>query len=120
MASTNVTTPPRSGRFDLCSFFAAVDIQNLRFEISDADYARLSFVATKHFRAERWRDARVVEDVISRLLGFGHRRGFGPGRVLFDLAASVGDYPVELFARRDAARSEEHTPELPVTFLYLV
>src|SRR5919199_3231830 len=26
MASTNVTTPPRSGRFDLCSFLVAVDI----------------------------------------------------------------------------------------------
>src|SRR5215213_4462311 len=30
MASTNVTTPPRSGRFDLCSFLVAVDILLLK------------------------------------------------------------------------------------------
>src|SRR5215218_7057481 len=30
MASTNVTTPPRSGRFDLCSFLVAVDMLLLK------------------------------------------------------------------------------------------
>src|SRR5215212_4790581 len=34
MASTNVTTPPRAGRFDLCSFLVAVDILVLKADAS--------------------------------------------------------------------------------------
>src|SRR5437868_4527381 len=103
MASTKVTTPPRSGRFDLCSFLVAVDIQNLKSEILNSDDSIApSLIAPEHFRAEGGRHAGVVEDVVGGLLRFGHRGGFGPGRVLLDLPPRVGCDLVQRTLRGDA------------------
>src|SRR5688500_13346426 len=94
MASTKVATPPREGRFDLCSFLVAVDI----------DFGLL--VPPEDRRAEGGGDDRVVEDVKGGLLRLRHRRGLGPGRVFFDFPFHVGDYLIKFFLRGDAVRKQ--------------
>src|SRR5215213_544118 len=60
----------------------------------------------QHLRAEGRGHDRVVEDVVRRLLGFGHGRAFCPRGVLLYLAPNVGRYLVELLLRREAVREQ--------------